>query len=79
MRLTTGVIKDIISDAASWCAIYSLFTPRKPHPPLILNGERGFLGVNRLEHDLIDQAIAQLSAGLDALVALSAVWHARSP
>ena len=27
----------------------SLFTLRKPHFPLVLNGERGFLGVNRLE------------------------------
>ena len=32
------------------CSGYSLFTPRKPHSPLNINGERSFLEVNRLQY-----------------------------
>ena len=34
---------------------YSLFTLRKPRSPLILNGERAFLRVNRLYRSLMTQ------------------------
>ena len=46
-RITLWLFKVYWETHPSWTLYHSLFTLRKPRSPLMLNGERGFLRMNR--------------------------------